>query len=63
MVVCKSRCARRIYSYSTFFLIYITDLLENIESTIKLFADNIFLVLVVHYSNTSTEELSKDLQI
>ena len=63
MVVCKSRCARRIYSHSTFFLIYITDLLENIESTIKLFADNIFLVLVVHYSNTSTEELSKDLQI
>ena len=46
---------------SLFFLIYINDLPENIESTVKLFVDDTSLFSVVHNSNTSAEILSRDL--
>ena len=45
-----------------FFLIYINDLPENIESTVKLFADDTSLFSVLHDNNTSTEILNRDLQ-
>ena len=45
-----------------FFLIYINDLSENIESTVKLFADDTSLFSVVHNNNTSAEVLNRDLQ-
>ena len=35
-----------------FFLIYLNDLLENIESTVKLFADDTSLFSVAHDNNT-----------
>ena len=41
-----------------FFLIYLTDFSENIELTVKLFAE----YSVVHNNNTSAEVLNKDLQ-
>ena len=41
-----------------FFLIYINDLSENIESTVKLFADDTSLFSVVHNNNTSAEVLN-----
>ena len=44
------------------FLIYINDLSENIESTVKLFADDTSLFSVVHNNNTSAEVLNRDLQ-
>ena len=44
-----------------FFLIYINDLSENIESTVKLFADDTSLFSVVHDNNTSAELLNRDL--
>ena len=37
------------------FLIYINDLSENIESTVKLFADDTSLFSVIHNNNTSAE--------
>ena len=43
------------------FLIYINDLSENIESTVKLFADDTSLFSVVHNNNTSAEVLNRDL--
>ena len=45
-----------------FFLIYINDLSENIELTVKLFADDTSLFSVVHNNNTSAEVLNRDLQ-
>ena len=45
-----------------FFLIYINDLSENVESTVKLFADDTSLFSVVHNNNTSGEVLNRDLQ-
>ena len=45
-----------------FFLIYINDFSENIESTVKLFADDISLFSVVHDNTTSAEVLNRDLQ-
>ena len=42
------------------FLIYINDLSENIESTVKLFADDTSLFSVVHSNNTSAEVLNRD---
>ena len=44
------------------FLIYITDLPQNIESTAKLFADDTSLFSIVHNINTSAEVLDRDLQ-
>ena len=44
-----------------FFLIYINDFSENIESTVKLFADDISLFSVVHDNTTSAEVLNRDL--
>ena len=47
---------------SLLFLVYINDLSENIESTLKLFADDAFLFSVVHNNKTSAEVLNRDLQ-
>ena len=44
------------------FLIYITDLPENIESPVKHFADDTSLFSIVHDNNTSAEVLDRDLQ-
>ena len=44
------------------FLIYINDLSENIESTVKIFADDTSLFSVVHNNNTSAKALNRDLQ-
>ena len=45
-----------------FFLIYINDLSEIIESTVKLFADDTALFSVVHNNSTLAEVLNRDLQ-
>ena len=45
-----------------FFLIYINDLSENIESPVELFADDTSLFSVVHNNNTSAEVLNRDLR-
>ena len=44
------------------FLIYTNDLSDNIESTVKLFADDTSLFSVVCNNNTSAEVLNRDLQ-
>ena len=44
-----------------FFLIYINDLSENRNSTVKLFADDTSIFHVVKDPNTSTEVLNYDL--
>ena len=62
MVACKSRCATRSILGPLLFLIYINDLSENIESTVKLFSDDTSLYSVVHNNNTSAEILNRDLQ-
>ena len=44
------------------FLIYISDLLESLPSTVKFFADNTSLFSVVNNSNILANELDKDQQ-
>ena len=45
------------------FLIYITDLTEGLTTNVKLFADGISLFSVVHDTQTSANDLNKDLKI
>ena len=45
------------------FLIYINDLTEGLNTNVKLFADDTSLFAVVHDTQTSTNDLNKDLKI
>ena len=45
------------------FLIYINDLTEGLTTNVKLFADGISLFSVVHDTQTSANDLNKDLKI
>ena len=55
-------CATMLYHCTTFFLVYINDLLDNLPSILKLFADGASLYSVINNSNISENELNKDLQ-
>ena len=46
-----------------FFLIYINDLLDNLESNCKIFADNISLFYKVFDKHVSRTVLNKDLEL
>ena len=45
------------------FLIYINDLTEGLTTNVKLFPDDTSLLFVVHNTQTSANDLSKDLKI
>ena len=45
------------------FLIYINDLTEGLTTNVKLFADDTSLFSVVHDTQTSANDLNKDLKI
>ena len=45
------------------FLIYINDLTEDLTTNVKLFADDTSLFSVVHDTQTSANDLNKDLEI
>ena len=45
------------------FLVYINDLVDNISSDAKLFADDTSLFTVVYDENIATEQLNRDLKI
>ena len=53
---------RFLYPWSFPFLIYINDLTEDLTTNAKLFADDIFLFSVVHDTQTSANDLTKDLK-
>ena len=53
---------RFLYPWSFPFLIYINDLTEDLTTDSKLFADDIFLFSVVHDTQTSANDLTKDLE-
>ena len=44
------------------FLIYINDLPDGLESSVKLFADDTSLLLTVYDPNMMADQLDKDLQ-
>ena len=44
-------------------LIYINDLPDGLESTVKLFADDTLLFLTVYDPNISADQLDKDMKI
>ena len=46
-----------------FFLIYINDILSDIENNVKLFADDMSLFSAVHDPNLSAAELNSDRRI
>ena len=47
---------------SLLFLIYINDLPDGLESTVKLFADDTLLFSTVYDPNLLTDQLDKDLK-
>ena len=61
MIVVKAGVLQRSIFGPLFFLVYINDLLVNIKSTVKLFADDTSLFSVVHDNNPSAELLNRDL--
>ena len=50
-------------SVSMLFLIYINDLTDGLTTTSNLFADDTSLLSVVHGTQTSANNLNKDLEI
>ena len=46
-----------------FFLVYINDLVDDLSSDAKLFADNTSLFTIVHDENVAAEQLNNDLKI
>ena len=46
-----------------FFLVYINDLVENVSSDARLFADDIFLFTVVYEKEVAAAQLNSDLEI
>ena len=53
----------RISARTTFLLVYINDLVDDISSDAKLFADNTSLCAVVYDEITSVNQLNRDLKI
>ena len=45
------------------FLLYINDLTANLKCNVKLFADDISLVTIVHEPNVASEEINHDLAL
>ena len=56
-----SRCTTRIYFRSLFFLIYINDLVTDLKSNVKLFADDTSLFSIVSDPLQTADILNKDL--
>ena len=59
---CKSRSSSRINSWSSFFLIIINDLHDNLASNPKLFADDTSLFSIVQDVTLSAKNLNGDLK-
>ena len=45
-----------------FFLVYINDLVENVDSDVKMFADDTSLFSVVYDEATTAQQLNRDLE-
>ena len=63
MVPCNSWCASRLCPRSLIFLIYISDLVDNVSSEAKLFADDMSLFTVVYDVDIAADKLNRDLDI
>ena len=61
MVTCQGCCSTSFHPWSTFFLIYINDLSDDLVSSVEPFAGGTSLFSVVHESNISANELNNDL--
>ena len=62
MDFCNCWSSSRFCIGTSIFLIYINDLVDNLSSEAKLFADNTSLFSVVYNESVTTEKLSKDLE-
>ena len=63
LVLYHCRCASRLRLGPLFFLIYINDLVDNISSEAKLFADDTSLFTVVYDVDIAANKLNRDLEI
>ena len=63
LVLNDYRCASRLRPWSFIFLIYINDLVDNISSEAKLFADDTSLFTVVYDVDIVANKLNRDLEI
>ena len=57
----QSCCSSGFSSWSIVFFIYINDLSDNLESNVKLFADNTSMFSVVHDPINTSQKLNNDL--
>ena len=46
-----------------FFLVYVNDLTADLKCNVKLFADDTSLFIIVHDSNTATNDMNHDLEL
>ena len=57
-----SRCPSRLYSWLTVFLIFINNLPLNVESVVKIFADDVSLFSSVNNQQSFADKLNRDLE-
>ena len=62
MDFCNCRSSSRFCIGTSIFLIYINDLVDNLTSKAKLFADDTLLFSVVYDESVTAEKLNKDLE-
>ena len=63
MVLCYGWGASRVCSWSSVFLGILNDIVDNISSEAKLFADDTFLFTVVYDVDVAADKLNRDLEI
>ncbi len=61
MVTCKCRRPTRVHSRPSPFLIFINDIVEDIQAQIKLFADDTSLYIMVDNPTETAKILNDDL--
>ena len=62
MVQYLSRCSSRFYRVPLLFLVYINDIIDNIDSEIRLFADDTCLYIIVETPSLAAHNLNHDLE-
>ena len=61
LAVYTCRCSTRLYISPLLFLLYINDIVDNIQSQVRLFADDTSIFLIVDNAIESADILDRDL--
>ena len=63
VVLCYGWGASKVCAWSSVFLVYINDLVDNISSEAKVFADGKSVFTVVSDVDIATDKLNRDLEV